>query len=90
MFSEPAAGLSGIERVGGQAALGTAPAAPAGAAGYGRGVSNGRAHGGGPYGERADRHNDGRVRPIARRTTEVTERTLLKGILYAFQVQRVV
>ena len=95
VFSEPAAGLSGIERVGGQAGLGSAPAASAGAARYAREVSNGGTHGGeeGRYneavmGERADRerHNG---RAIARRTTEVTERTLLKGILYAFQVQRV-
>eukprot|EP00752_Nemacystus_decipiens_P006417 g5780.t2 len=95
VFSEPAAGLSGIERVRG-AGLAAAPTASEGAAGYGRGVSgvsNGNAHRGdeGRYdeaivGERADRHRaGGNRRAIARRTTEVTERTLLRGILYAFQ-----
>eukprot|EP00903_Cladosiphon_okamuranus_P012519 g11722.t2 len=90
MFSEPAAGLSGIEHVAGQG-LG----APAGAAGYGRGLSNGRALAGeeGRHGEgmrmrmgivggRADGH---RPWEGLGRTAEVTERTLLKGILYAFQ-----
>lgn len=102
VFSEPSAGLSGIEHVGRQeAGLGAAPAAPAGATGYGRGVSNGRAlggeggerrHGEASEGERVDRHrprSSGRaVARGVRATTEVTERTLLKGILYAFQVQR--
>lgn len=95
MFSEPAAGLSGVEHVAGQG-LGAATA------GYGRGLSNGRAlaeegrHGDGMEiaGERADRHRPGRdigrATAVALRTAEVTERTVLKAILYAFQVRRVV
>lgn len=99
VFSEPSAGLTGIEHVGGQA-LGAAPTASA-AAGHGRAAPNGRALGGGDrlegrhgeavVGERVGRHRpEGNGRAIARRTTEVTERTLLKGILYAFQVRRFV
>lgn len=99
-FSEPSAGLSGIEHVGRQR-LAAAPAAPAGVAGagYGRGVSNGlaiggegeqRRHLGATENERADRHRPREYsRAVTRRTTEVAERTLLKGILYAFQVQKI-
>ncbi|CAN0463752.1 unnamed protein product, partial [Ectocarpus sp. 12 AP-2014] len=36
-------------------------------------------------GVRAGRHRSVVSRAMPRRTTEVTERTLLKGILYAFQ-----
>ena len=101
VFSEPSAGLSGIGLVGGrQQGPGGADnpvVTPGGAAGYGRGIANGgRAHGdeegrygGAMAGGRADRHRPDTRRPmVVRRTTEVTERTLLKGILYAFQVRK--
>lgn len=92
VFTEPSAGLSGLDHVG------TAgdPTAPAGAAEHGRGVSNGHAHGGRArllsesMGVRGDSHRAGSTRAIARRMTEVTERTLLKAILYAFQVWKTI
>lgn len=93
VFTEPSAGLSGIGHLGtvGQGSVG-GTTAPAGAAGYDGEVSNGQALGGGErlhgesMGVQDGRHRPGSTRPMARRTTEVTERTLLKGILYAFQV----
>ncbi|CAM9606481.1 unnamed protein product [Scytosiphon promiscuus] len=89
-FSEPAAGLSGMSHVG---------RAPAEATGYrgGQGTANGRAPQGegmgGGRGEEVggleDKHRPlgGRATALRARvtTTEVAERTLLKGILYAFQ-----
>ncbi|CAN0413486.1 unnamed protein product, partial [Ectocarpus sp. 12 AP-2014] len=91
VFSEPAAGLSGIGHVVGQG-LRAAAAAVGGGNGYhGGGVSNvrepvgdGRRHAE-ATGVRAGRHRSVVSRAMPRRTTEVTERTLLKGILYAFQ-----
>ncbi|CAM9847403.1 unnamed protein product, partial [Ectocarpus sp. 13 AM-2016] len=91
VFSEPASGLSGIGHVVGQG-LRAAAAAVGGWSGYhGGGVSNGRE----PVGDgrrhaeatgvRAGRRRSVESRAMPRRTTEVTERTLLKGILYAFQ-----
>lgn len=95
VFTEPSAGLSGIGHVGavGQGLTG-ASSAPAGAAEIGGGVSNGHAlegrerlHGE-ATGVRNDRQRAGGTRAMARRITEVTERALLKGILYAFQVRK--
>lgn len=94
VFSEPAAGLSGIGHVIGQGLPAAATASVGGGGYHGGGVSNGRE----PVGEgrrhaeamgvRAGRHRSVVSRAMPRRTTEVTERTLLKGILYAFQVRR--
>lgn len=91
VFSEPSAGLSGIGRVGrasaeaggyggrGEAPNGRAPGAAEPEPGNREPLSS-RANGQGPVG------GGGTVRRARVATTEVTERTLLKGILYAFQV----
>lgn len=74
VFTEPAAGLSGIDRVGRekQSAL-RAPVARA---------EEGSDANGGARSVGMERHRRGRVRGLS----EVTERALLRGILYAFQV----
>lgn len=78
VFTEPLAGLSGIDRVGHAQ---TAPAASAGTAySYRQANERGREEGG-------DMAVDARQRMRrVRGMSEVTERTLLRGILYAFQV----
>lgn len=80
VFAEPLAGLSGIDRVGHAQ---TAPAVSAGAT-YGYGQANGRVREEGGYEAVGVRRRMRRVRSM----NEVTERTLLRGILYAFQVNR--
>lgn len=78
VFSEPSAGLAGIDRFGQRR---EAPPAPVGGA-HGRGEQNGvllQERGGQAVARRAGRST-------AHGANEVTERTLLRGILYAFQV----
>lgn len=83
VFSEPLAGLSGIDRVGQAHAVG---AVSAGHSSIG-GLSNGRAGEEERYTGAVTRREQGQSVRRARGWTEVTERTLLRGILYAFQVR---
>lgn len=79
VFSEPSAGLSGIDRV---AQSRAAPTVPVGGT-YGGEDANGGAR----EEQRIEAMARRRGRYRARETTDVTERTLLRGILYAFQVR---
>lgn len=83
VFSEPMAGLSGIDRVGQAHAVG---AVAAGRSSLG-GVSNGRSAEEERYAGAMTRRGEGQSVRRARGGTEVTERALLRGILYAFQVR---
>lgn len=77
IFSEPSGGLSGVDHVG---PIENSPAIVDGASSHGHDLN---------------RHTD-RTKHVPRRaeryrargTTEVTERSLLRGILYAFQVRK--
>lgn len=83
VFSEPLAGLSGIDRVGQARAVGAVSAGrPSGG-----GMSNGRAAEEELYAGAMTRREEGQFVRRPRGGTEVTERTLLRGILYAFQVR---
>ncbi|CAM9311005.1 unnamed protein product [Laminaria digitata] len=81
VFSEPMAGLSGIDRVGQAHAVG---AVATGRSSLG-GVSNGRSAEEERYAGAMTRRGEGQSVRRARGGTEVTERALLRGILYAFQ-----
>lgn len=83
VFSEPSSGLSGIDRVGQSHDVGAMPAGRPSASG----VSNGREGEDERYAGAITRRAEGQSVRRPRRGTEVTDRALLRGILYAFQVR---
>lgn len=83
VFSEPVAGLSGIDRVGKTQPAERIPLGRAGEGSTARGVGE-QVGALGLQGAESVRRRGGKMRGMS----EVTERTLLRGILYAFQVYR--
>lgn len=83
IFSEPSSGLSGIDRVGQYHAVGAVPAGRSTVSG----VSNGREGEEERYAGAMTRRGGGQSVRRPRGGAEVTERTLIRGILYAFQVR---